>query len=313
MTARFTALASGSAGNACLIQAEGCGVLLDFGLGPRTLAGRMAARGLSWKDVSIAILTHTHSDHWRETTLVQFARHRIRLYCHAEHAETLSGQSEGFNALHAARLVTIYDSGWPLDLAPGLSGIPLPVQHDAGATFGFRFEGSDSLFGPRWALGYAADLGCWDNPLVQALRDVDLLALEFNHDEELQRTSGRPQYLIDRVLGDEGHLSNRQAQKLLGKVFAESSGTRPVQIVTLHLSRECNRPDLAHEAARQALVEAESRGEIVIAAQHEPAPTLMVGSPHRVWAGRVSDGVSAPSTRNQRKPGAGNSAPPRVR
>ena len=59
MTARFTALASGSAGNACVIDADGFGVLLDFGLGPRTLAGRMADRGLSWRSISVALLTHT--------------------------------------------------------------------------------------------------------------------------------------------------------------------------------------------------------------------------------------------------------------
>jgi phosphoribosyl 1,2-cyclic phosphodiesterase len=277
MSARFTALASGSAGNACLLEADGVGILIDFGLGPRTLATRMAARGLSWRNVHIVLLTHTHGDHWRETTLVHLGRHGIRLCCHADHAESFAGQSDGFDALYAAGLVTIYAAGKVLDLAPGLTGLPLRVEHDAGETFGFRFEGSRGLFGPGWAVGYAADLGCWDNELARSLSDVDLLALEFNHDEHLQRTSGRPHYLIQRVLGDQGHLSNRQAQDLLAKILGESTFTSPRHVVPLHLSRECNRPDLARTAANDALTDADRSASVVIAAQHEPGPTLDIG------------------------------------
>jgi phosphoribosyl 1,2-cyclic phosphodiesterase len=277
MAARFTPLASGSAGNACLLQVEQFGVLVDFGLGPRTLAGRLAARGFTWRSVHVALLTHTHGDHWRETTLVHMARLRVRLCCHAAHAEELAG-SDGFNAMCKAKLVTAYTTDSPIELAPGLIARPLPVEHDSGACFGFRFEGGGDLFGPGWALGYAADLGCWDNELARSLADVDLLALEFNHDEEMQRASGRPDYLIRRILGDRGHLSNRQAKNLLGKVLAESTRISPRRVVPLHLSRECNRPDLAMNEAQAALIEADCRADVFVAAQYETGPTLPIAS-----------------------------------
>jgi len=38
--------------------------------------------------------------------------------------------------------------------------------------------------------------------MVEALADVDLLGVEFNHDVEMQRRSGRSPALIARVLGD---------------------------------------------------------------------------------------------------------------
>src|SRR5437868_5875918 len=123
MTARFTALASGSAGNACLLEADGQGVLLDFGLGPRTLASRMAARGLSWRSVSVVLLTHTHSDHWRETTLVHLGRLGIRLCCHGPHAGALAGESAGFTALHAAGLVSTYGAHLRFEPAPGVTAL----------------------------------------------------------------------------------------------------------------------------------------------------------------------------------------------
>jgi phosphoribosyl 1,2-cyclic phosphodiesterase len=277
MAARFTPLASGSAGNASVLDADGFGVLLDFGLGPRQLAGRMAERGLAWRTINAVLLTHTHCDHWRERSLAHLARLGIPLYCHASHADALAEQSEAFVALHTAGLVRSYAAGQAIELFSGLVALPLPISHDAGETFGFRFEGGPTLFGPGWTLGYAADLGCWDSELARALADVDLLALEFNHDEHLQRTSGRPDYLIERVLGDQGHLSNRQAEELLGRVLAESSHVRMRHVVPLHLSRDCNRPELAMAAAKNALRATDRIAEVVVATQDEPGPTLAIG------------------------------------
>src|SRR5438552_2309671 len=152
MPATFTVLASGSTGNASLLQCDGFGVLLDFGIGPRMLAGRLGLCGRSWKQVHAAVLTHVHGDHWSETTLAQLVRRRIPLYCHPEHADWLSQESESFVALHAAGLVRKYEGSDVVELSPSLRCRPLPVAHDSGATFGFRFEGAPNLFGPGWAL-----------------------------------------------------------------------------------------------------------------------------------------------------------------
>ena len=107
-------------------------------------------------------------------------------------------------------------------LAAGLRCRPLPVRHDGGATFGFRLEGGRDLFGQAAAVGYVADLGCWDDDLAGGLADVDLLAVEFNHDVAMEYASGRSPRLIDRVLGDEGHLSNAQGAGLVRAVLARS-------------------------------------------------------------------------------------------
>jgi hypothetical protein len=71
---------------------------------------------------------------------------------------------------------------------------------------------------PRERVGYAADLGSWDDSLANAFTDVDLLALEFNHDVHMEKHSGRADALIERVLGDHGHLSNDQAADLVAEV-----------------------------------------------------------------------------------------------
>jgi phosphoribosyl 1,2-cyclic phosphodiesterase len=291
---QFTVLASGSAGNASLLNADGFGLLLDIGLGPRQLASRLAAIGVSWRQVQAVLLTHTHSDHWKDRTFTHLRRLHIPLYCHEAHHQVLLSYSPSFAALRAEGLVRPYELDRELLLAPGLSCRPVQLRHDSGVTCGFRFEGSADFFGQPCALGYAADLGSWELDLARALGDVDLLALEFNHDVLMERNSGRAPRLIARVLGDDGHLSNAQAAGLLWAVLQGSTPGRLRQVVQLHLSRECNHPTLAVAAAREALGEQYSAVEVHTAAQDRPSPTFQLGvasngngaKPRRRWTGK---------------------------
>jgi phosphoribosyl 1,2-cyclic phosphodiesterase len=276
-TLRYTVLASGSGGNASLVESDGFGVLIDTGLGSRLLADRFAAADLSWSAVQAVVLTHTHTDHWKDTALAQLHRLGIPLFCHLGHYRTLSTYSPAFAQLLSSGLVRPFDEHRPFDLSNRLRCTPLPIRHDAGPTFAFRFEAGGDLFGPAVALGYAADLGCWDDGLAEALTDVDLLAVEFNHDVEMERTSGRGAHLIARVLGDEGHLSNDQAAALLRTVLRRSATGRLRHLVQLHLSRDCNRPALARAAARPVLDELAPEVRLHTADQDTPSPTLHLG------------------------------------
>jgi hypothetical protein len=88
---------------------------------------------------------------------------------------------------------------------------------------------------------------------VRAFAGVDVLALEFNHDEAMERASGRPRHLIARVLGRNGHLSNRQAAAVSRDILSAGGGATLQSLVQLHLSRHCNRPELAAAEGRNAL------------------------------------------------------------
>ena len=101
MPLQFTVLASGSGGNASLLYADGFGVLLDVGLGPRQLAARLGSVGITWKNIRAVLLTHTHTDHWSETTLAYLLKHKIPLYCHPEHHAILQTYCPAFPDLRA--------------------------------------------------------------------------------------------------------------------------------------------------------------------------------------------------------------------
>jgi phosphoribosyl 1,2-cyclic phosphodiesterase len=274
MTARFTVLASGSSGNATLLEVNGFGLLIDCGLHPRVLSARLAAVGVKWDAVHAAILTHTHGDHWKDLALAELRSRRIPVYAHPAHLDHLNTAAPSFGALHAAKLTRTYADGKVLELAPGLTCRPVWVSHDSDPTFAFRLDYHDGGDGPAWAVGHASDLGCASDELVEAFAGVDVLSVEYNHDERMERASRRPAFLVQRVLSDEGHLSNRQAADFTRAVAGRSGPTFPTHLVQLHLSRDCNHPFLAESAGRNALADLSPSAVVVTATQDAPAKSI---------------------------------------
>ncbi len=272
MPIQFSVLASGSRGNSSLIHAGGAGLLIDLGLGPRALAGRLEAVGSSWDHIAAALLTHTHGDHVRDATLRWLSRRRLPLICHEGHRRSLS-RHPGFRALEELGLVRHYDDR-PFLAPMGLRVEPIRVSHDGGPTFGFRVEGKATHRKGSVALGYVADTGFWWDELADALTDVDVLGVEFNHDVEMQSRSGRSPSLIARNLGQGGHLSNEQGAGLISAVLARSAPGSIRHVVLLHLSQDCNCPDLATRVARQALRSHGSRATVHAAGQWSPHPEI---------------------------------------
>ena len=287
MGLRFTVLASGSAGNASVAQTSSSAVLIDAGLAPRLLEERLALVGLSSLPLSGMLLTHTHGDHWNDAALGWLHERGAALFCHPSH-HTVLGRSAAFRCMLEAGRVRPYATGEEVELAPGLRARPHPVRHDGGATFAFRIEGPADLFGSAPVLGLATDLGVWDAGLADALSDADVLAVEFNHDVEMEKRSTRPAFLINRVLGDHGHLSNDQATAFLRAVLVRDEGSLQ-HLVQLHLSRDCNRPALARRAARAALDELGCAAKLHTAMQHEPLRPITL----KAWAGSRRADVSS--------------------
>jgi phosphoribosyl 1,2-cyclic phosphodiesterase len=281
MPARFCVLASGSAGNCAFLQADGFGLLIDAGLGPRYIAARLATVGASWRDVHAVIITHTHSDHWKDLTFAHLAQLRIPLYCSPGHHDGLTRFDGHFEVLHANGLVRPAHDGESLELRPGLVCRPIAVPHDCDPTYAFRIDGPPGLFGPQWSLGYASDLGMVRPDLVEAFADVNVLAIEFNHCERMERASGRPRFLVQRVLGDDGHLSNGQAADAVGQVARASAAGSLKHLVQLHLSRECNTPSLAAAAGRAALANSGSSAALTTAQQYHPSQVISLGSDYK--------------------------------
>ncbi len=278
MPIQFSVLASGSRGNASLLQVDGSGLLIDLGLGLRALTQRLESIGERWETIAGAMLTHTHRDHVCDATLRCLARQGIPLLCHEGHQTTLAGRP-GFEALQSSKLVRTFDDR-PFLAARGVWAESIPVRH-SGPTFGFRLEARGGRRERPVAIGYLTDTGSWSDLMADALADVDLLGLEFNHDVKLQRESGRAWPLIARNLGDYGHLSNEQGADFLSALLDRSHAGALREVVLLHLSQQCNRPEIALKAARSALRTAGRRSRVQAARQGSALKVIQVQSGRR--------------------------------
>ena len=63
------------------------------------------------------------------------------------------------------------------------------------------------------------------------------------------RHGGYPRFLQERILSDEGHLSNAQAAEAVRMLVT----TRTEQLIAMHISQENNRPSLAVRTLAEAL------------------------------------------------------------
>jgi phosphoribosyl 1,2-cyclic phosphodiesterase len=228
----LTVLASGSSGNCAALVVESCHrrrvCLIDAGLSPRRTESLLESLGLSLADLDSILLTHLDHDHYHAgwaTGLPQGARVRL----HRRHAH---------RARREDRLPDAHDTFEDaFELCPGVQVRVCMASHDDLGVASFRFE--FAAFGS--CLGFATDLGRVTQPIVDHLKDVDVLAIESNYCPRLQHSSTRPGFLKRRIMGGSGHLSNEQALRAI-----EAIGPR-AHVVFLHLSSDCNRPDIITE------------------------------------------------------------------
>ncbi len=279
MPVTFSVLASSSRGNSMLLRSSSTALMIDLGLGPRTLERRLHVVGSNLDAVGSVLLTHTHGDHVRNPSLHAIARRGIQMVVHEGHLPTLR-RLDGFHELDRRKLVRTFDDR-PFLLSNGARAEPIPLSHDGGPTFGFRLEFKDRRRGRPITVGFVTDTGTWEEATAEALADSDLLALEFNHDVELQRRSNRSSALIARNLGTRGHLSNDQGAELLAATLQRSRPGAVRHVVLLHLSEQCNRPELALREARDAAQSCGRRLNIEAARHHLPNPDIQL-RPRRI-------------------------------
>lgn len=224
-------LASGSRGNCSVLVHRFAGAvratLLDLGLSPRRTTTLLAALGLSWEHIDAVLLTHLDHDHCHPgwcTPEAPLPRH-LDVFLPKGHRKR--AQRQGFAA---ARLMPFASA---FSTRAGLGVEPIMQMHDSLGTAAFRISSAGGT------LGFATDLGRVTPALVHHLRQVDILAIESNYCPELQLSSDRPEFLKRRIMGGAGHLSNQEAAEAARQIAPRD------HVVLLHLSQQCNRPDVA--------------------------------------------------------------------
>lgn len=264
MAFRMAVLGSGSSGNCTLLIIDNgpapLRVLIDAGLSPRETARRLHCFGVHPEQIDHILITHVDHDHFRPTWSRACRRWSIDVHAHVRHCRGRSPLRDLDRRLHA------FTTAFRLNDAVNIQ--PIGLAHDSLGSIGYSIESE----GRR--LGFATDLGAVPDGLLDEFIDLDVLAIESNYDRVMQVESPRPQFLKRRIMGGAGHLSNEQA---LEAILLIAARCRLQHIVLLHLSRQCNCPDLVR---RLYLGRAPQLGEyLTIANQFAPTPLLELGRP----------------------------------
>ena len=233
---RLAVLGSGSKGNASVLEAPGCRLLIDAGLSARQLCQRLASLGIDPHSLDGILLSHEHSDHTRGLE-VFLRKHRVPVFATALTREVLSDR------VGPQAEWRIFQRGQDFEVA-AITVQAFAVPHDAVDPVGFVCRSSE---GTRF--GVATDLGHVTSLVRETLRGVHGLFLEANYDQHLLEVdTKRPWSIKQRIASRHGHLSNTQACELIGALQDDGLET----VVLGHLSSDCNTPEVATQALRES-------------------------------------------------------------
>lgn len=234
-TVTICVLGSGSRGNCVLIQSASASILIDAGFSAAETARRLAAAGSSPEAIDAVLIGHEHLDHIRGLDVIA-RKWGIPVYMNRETAEAARRAAGGPWDLR------IFHNGYPFEVEE-ISVTAFSVVHDALDPVGFTLEtGSLKVFA-------ATDLGKATALVRERLRGSRIAVIESNHDRDLLLNGKRPWKLKQRIKSSRGHLSNDDAARLL----SGENGGKLTDVFLAHLSRDCNRPEMALDRITRGL------------------------------------------------------------
>lgn len=247
---QFVSLSSGSNGNCYYIGNECAGILIDAGIGTRTIKKRLGEVGIPVERIRCVLVSHDHFDHIR--SLGTFAeRFHKPVYATAPCIAAFNRHYCTRGYLGPGRcheLVPGEDlwlEGGSAAMGRGICVTPFRVPHDATDTVGFFID----FFGETFT--FLTDLGAVTDDAVSFAARSRHLIVEANYDPEMLRTGSYPPDLQQRIRSGHGHLANAQTAELILRALAAEQLLQDVFLC--HLSENNNTPELALETVSAAI------------------------------------------------------------
>ncbi len=239
MTVKFCSLASGSSGNCYLVKDNKTAILIDAGISGKRIFQGLEETGTSRDMVRAIIVTHEHIDHVKSLPVVSRRIPELSVYANASTWEAIERPVDELRK-------RIFVTGEEFSIGDFVIK-PFAISHDAAEPVGF------SIYNGNRKISFCTDSGHITEEIFEEIHDADLLLLEANHEKEMVLYGRYPYPLKQRILSNEGHLSNVTAGQWLSRIVKRLPKRR--RVLLGHLSRENNTPEFAMLAVKNTLEE----------------------------------------------------------
>lgn len=250
-------LSSGSKGNSTLVITDKVKILIDLGTTTSYVEAALNNLNVDVKEISHILITHSHVDHIKGLK-VFIKRYNPVILVTEDMKNVLERELGNFRYEYYEDKKAIIG-----DLTVNV----IKTSHDAEESIGFVLTNNNS------SMVYITDTGYINQKYFKILSNNNLYVLESNHDIKMLMDGPYPYYLKQRVQGDKGHLSNKQASDYLCKFIGDN--TR--KIVFAHISEHNNSYEKVIETFNEELSKNDMKfDDVLIAKQNETTEVIEV-------------------------------------
>ena len=247
-------LSSGSGGNCTLIESGKTKILVDLGTSSLYAEKRLREINIEPEEIDGIFITHTHVDHIKGIK-VFLKKYNTKLY------------------LSEIILKEIYNEIKPqnyeiIDIEINLNDFNVTmfkISHDTEDANGFIFESNGR------SVVYVTDTGYLNIRNHKLLTNRNMYVFESNHDVEMLMNGHYPYHIKQRILGDKGHLSNKDSAYYLSKFV----GNNTKCVILAHLSKDNNTKELALETLQDCLKKCNKDVEKILIAEQDKRTELI--------------------------------------
>ena len=247
-------LSSGSGGNCTLIESGKTKILIDLGTSSLYAEKRLREINIEPEEIDGIFITHTHVDHIKGIK-VFLKKYNTKLYL----SEIIL--KEIYNEIKPQNY-EIIDSEINLN---DFNVTMFKISHDTEDANGFIFDSNGR------SVVYVTDTGYLNIRNHKLLTNRNMYVFESNHDVEMLMNGHYPYHIKQRILGDKGHLSNKDSAYYLSKFV----GNNTKCVILAHLSKDNNTKELALETLQDCLKKCNKDVEKILIAEQDKRTELI--------------------------------------
>ena len=251
---KVSVLASGSKGNCTYIETERTNSLIDLCMSCAYVEKTLKSMNIDPNEIERIFITHAHTDHIGGLK-VFLKKHPVTVYLTEKMLEEIDFEIEN---------ICFIDEDILID---DLLISPIKTSHDTADSNGYILTSNGK------SLVYITDTGYIHMKNYHKLKNKNMYILESNHDVTMLMEGKYPYHIKQRILGDKGHLSNKDSAYYLSQFTTEKTE----HIVLAHLSEDNNEPELAKDTLYKTFEKSGKKvPQVIIARQKESTELIEV-------------------------------------